>query len=259
MSSVASHPDDRLTELLADQALQGLTSEEELELETLLAAEGRDSDLSLAVAAAALELAFLRRIDPLPGRVARRLEKKGRLWANATSTVLGTRSVMDSPFPEVTRRATRLVWSAGPWMVAAACLILTLIAWWPGDGKNVVLLVKAEPDHVSMDLHDWDGDVKGVKGEVAWCDRIQQGYAKFENLPPNDPTREQYQLWIIDERGKDQRISGAVFDSKGPQEQVIAIKPGIPVRNPQTFTVTLEPPGGTWVSDFKRRVAIAGQ
>jgi hypothetical protein len=259
MSAVAAHPDDRLTELLADQALQGLTTEEELELETLLASEGKEPDLSLAVAAAALELAFLRRIEPLPTRVHRRLLKKGRVWAGATATVMGTRSVMDSPFPEMTRRATRLVFTAGPWMVAAACLILAVIARWPGDAKNVVLLVKAEPTHVAMDLHDWDGEVKGVTGEVAWCDRIQQGYARFVNLPANDPTREQYQLWIIDERGKDQRISGAVFDSKGPQEQVVAIKPGIPVRNPQTFTVTLEPPGGTWVSDLKRRVAIAGQ
>jgi hypothetical protein len=115
-----------------------------------------------------------------------------------------------------------------------------------------------EPNRVALVLADWnEPEVKGVQGEVVWCDHLQKGFLRLVNLPPNDPAKEQYQLWIVDERGMEQRISGGIFDIKQPGENIVPIKPGIPVKKAKAFAVTIERPGGCWISDLTRRVAIA--
>jgi anti-sigma-K factor RskA len=105
---------------------------------------------------------------------------------------------------------------------------------------------------------EWEGpEQRGVRGEVAWSEAAQRGYMTFEGLAPNDPTEEQYQLWIIDERGLEQRISGGVFDADEDGNLVVEIEPAVEIHNAAAFAVTIERPGGVWVSDMTRRVVIA--
>jgi hypothetical protein len=82
---------------------------------------------------------------------------------------------------------------------------------------------------------------------------------EFTNLPALDPNKECYQLWIIDSRGMEQRISGGCFNAApgGKGVTTVVIKPGIQVVGAAAFAVTIERPEGTWVSDMKRRVVIA--
>jgi hypothetical protein len=262
MSAVA-YSNDRVTDLLADQALEGLTPEQELELESLLASEGVIRDISFSVAAAALELSMLtpRDLQPCPAQVRARLERAGQQWAQATASVMRAPEITQQPFPEVSRRATRFVFRAGPWLAAAACLTLAAVAWWPNPPEqDLMQVVNADPTSTAMTFGEWDNpEVRGVRGECVWCERSQMGYLRFVNLPPNDPTKEQYQLWIIDERGMGQRISGGIFDAAEDGETVVPIKPGIRVRDAKAFAVTIEAPGGTWVSDMSRRVVIASR
>jgi len=263
--SAIAPEDSRLTELLADQALVGLTNEQELELETLLAREGREGEWSLATTAALLELGMLKSDDwePMPEEVQHRLVKAGNGWATATSSVLKPPTLSESPVMAMSRRATRLVWSSGPWLVAAASFILVAIAvysWSPWTRQDIVHVVNRDPDREVIHWKDWDNpEVKGVLGEVVWCEDQQLGYMRFVGLRPNDPSKEQYQVWIVDERGMGQRISGGVFDAEDDGETIVPVKPAMPVRGAKLFAVTIEPPGGLWVSDMTRRVTVAAK
>ncbi len=97
----------------------------------------------------------------------------------------------------------------------------------------------------------------GVQGDVVWNDELQTGYLRFVGLAANDPAREQYQVWVIDERGMEQKVSGGVFNANADGEVIVPIRPGIDVGRVALFAVTVENPGGTWVPDLRRRVVIA--
>ncbi len=103
--------------------------------------------------------------------------------------------------------------------------------------------------------------VQGVRGDVVWDDQRQEGYMRFVGLPTNDPSEAQYQLWILDGRYEDplsQRVSGGVFDiPPGAEEWVVPIRQGMPIEDAVGFAITVERPGGVWVSDMSQRVAIA--
>ncbi len=108
-----------------------------------------------------------------------------------------------------------------------------------------------------FDLPDAPAEQQGIQGDVVWNDDLEQGYLRFVGLDPNDPDIEQYQVWVIDERGLEQKISGGVFNASASGEIVVPIDPGIPVGRVQLFAVTVENPGGTWVPDLQRRLVVA--
>lgn len=104
------------------------------------------------------------------------------------------------------------------------------------------------------------GDPAGrdVGGDVVWDARTQTGYMRFVGLRRNDPSSEQYQLWIFDAR-RDQRypVDGGVFDVDDSGEAVVPIRARLPVGSPLMFAVTVERPGGVVVSDRSRLVVVA--
>ncbi len=108
-----------------------------------------------------------------------------------------------------------------------------------------------------FDLPDAPAEQRAVQGDVVWNDDLEEGYLRFVGLDPNNPDIEQYQVWVIDERGMEQKISGGVFNASADGEIVVPIHPGIPVGRVQLFAVTVENPGGTWVPDLERRVVVA--
>ena len=108
-----------------------------------------------------------------------------------------------------------------------------------------------------FDLPDSPAEQQGVQGDVVWSDDLQQGYIRFVGLDANDPNIEQYQVWVIDERGLEQKVSGGVFNASADGEIIVPIEPGIDVGRVALFAVTVENPGGTWVPDLERRVVVA--
>lgn len=96
-----------------------------------------------------------------------------------------------------------------------------------------------------------------VQGDVVWNDELQTGYLRFVGLKVNDPAVEQYQVWVIDERGLEQKVSGGVFNASAAGEVIVPIDPGIDVGRVALFAITVENPGGTWVPDLQRRVVVA--
>lgn len=108
-----------------------------------------------------------------------------------------------------------------------------------------------------FDLPESPALQRGVHGDVVWNDEIQQGYLRFIGLSVNDPAVEQYQVWLIDERGMEQKVGGGVFNASREGEIIVPIEPGIDVGRVALFAITVENPGGTWVPDLSRRVVVA--
>ncbi len=275
--------DPRLHELLAGHVLGDLDASERGELLQLAHTHGIDLETfdytSLDLAAANVLIAHAARdAQPLPPQLRDRLFRAAddfvaSLPAKAAQVADRssghTPSLRIAPAPVVVQGRASLLARAG-WLAAAAAMLLAAVAWWnrPVAPSELTYdrFVQATPDIVRAAWKDWDQpEVSGVKGEVVWSDSRQTGFMRFTGLPANLPTAQQYQLWIVDERGlvdstgQSARISGGVFDVPAGSggEVVVPIKSALKVGKAQLFALTIEKPGGTWVSDMKRRVVIA--
>ena len=82
---------------------------------------------------------------------------------------------------------------------------------------------------------------------------------RFRGLRPNDPTKEQYQLWVFDATRDDRYpVDGGVFDvPAGVDEIVVPITARVRVTRPALFAVTVERPGGVVVSGREHIVVLA--
>lgn len=253
----------RLLELLADRALCGLTDAEQLELETLcrdLAActpefcelDAAAGELAAAVAASSVETC--------PAKLREKLARTADSWCTENCTV----AARIGPGTGVTRRPL----PALGWLVAAASLA---VAVWlglpkraPNVGEQFAKFQQAAADAVRADWVPFNDlttkappQVTGVTGQVLWSEAQHRGFMVLDHLPDNDPSIEQYQLWIVDSRGLGQRVSGAVFNADKGGHVIVPIDPLLPVHGAQIFAITIEKPGGTWVSDMSRRVVMA--
>lgn len=168
-----------------------------------------------------------------------------------------------------------------PWAAAAAIGVVAIAGWFrpavtPEQPRFGATLAEAREALIQRGVQpvewtpwamgpDAPPELEGVEGDVVWDDQTQTGFMRFVGLPINDPTELQYQLWIIDARYGDdainQRVSGGVFNSAARYgkvgEIIIPIEPALPIGEAAHFAVTIERPGGVWVSDMSRRVVIA--
>lgn len=152
------------------------------------------------------------------------------------------------------------------WFLVFSFALLTGFAWWspfqrptgPAVSRERLL---AEADALRVDFAQQDrsaGD--DVGGDVVWSPDRQAGFLRLEGLPANDPSKQQYQLWIIDaERDPAQPVDGGVFDVPAEQsgEVVVPIDAKLPVGQAVAFAVTIEPPGGVVVSSRERLPLLA--
>jgi len=255
MSQQTPFRHERLLELLCDRALTGLSPAEESELATLSSEYPGTSTTTLDLVASSVDLALLRgRLEPMPASLAQKIE-------NAASTVTPLRR------PESTRRDF-VRWSG--WVAAAASLALAVAAWrWriPGGSATATkspaeerqaLLARADAKRI-----DWkatpDPAAREVSGDVVFSVAEQRGYMRFKGLAANNPTQQQYQLWIFD-KTQDERfpIDGGVFDVDAKTGDVIVpIRAKLRVTEPTLFAVTIERPGGVVVSKRERIVVTA--
>ncbi len=95
-----------------------------------------------------------------------------------------------------------------------------------------------------------------VTGDVVWSPEKQAGYMRLSGLPKNDPKRESYQLWIVDD-SQDKPIDGGTFDVTADGEIVIPIDAKLKSMNPKLFAITVEKPGGVVVSKMEKFAAQA--
>ena len=163
------------------------------------------------------------------------------------------------------------------WVAAAAALGVAIIIARPVD--PVVPTSEAElvawiDDHPSAVHWDWQAGLvapdEDASGMVTFDPETQEGFMYIKGLEPNDPRREQYQLWIWDQdREPDPAnpspladnvhpVDGGVFDVNAEGEVIIPIDAKLVIGKPYLFAVTVERPGGVAKSD-KSQVPIIAQ
>lgn len=232
-------------------------------------------------AAAVACLYAARHAESLPHELRLRCEGAGRVLASDRPAAVPVRPsesrtsheplrFTPRPANEQAKRATSV--NLG-WLAAAACLAIAVVAAWPSapsretppEAQMAALLSSAD-DVTRWDWADW-GDQPtseqfgSVEGEVVWSESEQEGYLVLTGLPVNDPSSEQYQVWVVESsRGTPLEVppvDGGVFDVTGPDRAVIPIRSALPARDVVAFAVTLEAAGGVVVSDQSRKVVIA--
>jgi len=119
-------------------------------------------------------------------------------------------------------------------------------------------LLQDESDTQRLEFASASDPYNGLSGEVIWNDEKQEGYMSLKNLAVNDPTQNQYQLWIVDPERDELPVDGGVFDiTEKDGKQIIPIRNALAINKPVAFVITLEQPGGVVKSKQEVVVALA--
>lgn len=234
---------ERLEELLALQAIEGLSPDEVRELDQLLELFPQEDKESLELAAAALHLAFSPPPEAMPSSVAEKL---------STAAIPFTPRPMIAPAAKPARLAW-LSWSG--WAVAATLLMALLYTQWPRPAvaPNPPSLAELR-DQLKPRAAEFVGQKNQVVATIVWSDQEQIGYMEVRGLPPIDPQAGTYQLWIVDgERPQGSPpVDGGVFRVNPDGTVLVPIRPPIQVKKAAAFAITRETdPGGVVVSQVK--------
>lgn len=293
MSRHAHHPEsdqarERLLDLLSQRATEGLNAAEEIEVARLLAAHPDVDEPSFELAAAAATLALIDADTEAPAALPEPIRQRTRQLATAQpAKLVGPSASSSARFPSTSGGAAGLI--AGPtrvtarstpelfgrslfrlgWLAAAAAVLVAAVGWWqalaPSSSRpqtSTAMLAEYQEFAASApDLVRWkwvgkEPGFEGVRGQVVWSDTRQQGYMLLSGLRMNDPSREQYQLWIVDPNRDKNPVDGGVFNIAAAAEGnctttgevIVPIDCKLPVSQPAAFALTVEKPGGVVVS-----------
>ncbi len=264
---------EEMLDLLVAKATEGLSPEEERELDRLLAASDGTDPEEIELAAAAATNAFA--VDAgygeeMPAGLKDRVlaDARARAGVNAagasgTVTDIGSRTRRDEGSGESGKGDTNglagSTFNRLGWAAAAMLLVALLVVNRPLPDEQGGLdpaearaqLIREEPATMVVPWSPPDIDeYAGVSGDVVWNNEKQEGYLRLAGMPANDPVRSQYQLWIVDPERDEQPVDGGIFDIPvGTGEVIVPIRAKLGVIDPRAFAITREQPGGVVVSD----------
>lgn len=258
---------DRLTALLIDEAAFGLDQEELQELDTLLPRESQTDRDEFMALAGLVQTAFV--LKDASGAEGMPADLKQRIGARQMSTRAANEPVPETPqhgdvvelAPGRGERRNLTQWSG--WLLAAAIALVFVFSRPAVETGTTTVdlrlqLIADAADVTVVDFAPGDTDpFRNVSGDVVWSSEQQAGFLRLAGLPVNDPTVNQYQLWIVDPARDARPVDGGVFDITVDGEVVIAIDAKLAVATPAAFAITLEQPGGVVVSDGPLLVVAA--
>ena len=242
---------DRFEELDAGRALGDLSAEEVIEWKDL--ASKRKSDQSIAFDWITTELE-LKNSEPCPlsSSLVTRLNDTIPAFTNSDSKQVSVGKLdLNHPVARLGRRGL------------LAHLLQFAFFRGPLPPPELTAAQKLEalrdiPDTQRLDFSPASDPYSEISGEVVWNDDRQEGYMSLANLPVNDPTQNQYQLWIVDPERDELPVDGGVFDIPADSETaIIPIRNALQVSKPTVFVITLEQPGGVVKSKQEVVVALA--
>ena len=272
---------DRLLELLAERALDGLDADQQHELESLLQAQP-DFDAECLDRTAALldRAAAAGDTEPLPEHLKDRILANPWLEHPAAARGLEAPATLKAASSGRSRMRPR---EAFAWLAAAACLLLAVFAWYtrptpappqkspavanseppatpprgdtpaPSPATLTVAqqreqLLASAPDVLHVQLVSNDSGAVAIKpgGDIVWSSGRQMGYLRLQGLASNDPAQRQYQLWIIGgDASSNELINGGMFFvDRNTGELTVPIHADHFVQLPKMFLVSVEPLGG---------------
>ncbi len=251
----------RAQDLLVLRATDGLEPDLHAELVEL----GVEDIDSFDLAAAAIEVSTLPLVEEMPAELADLIVARGlELVSSKTFTAPAVPAVAaqlperiasfaSSASNELGQRRSRArTWI--PWLVASTSLAAAASAIVYATTRS-----PASAGSPAADIREHRGDAKrfvlAPAGDVVWSGEQQAGRLHFVALPANDPSRERYQVWIVD-RDRDPRfpVDGGMFDSSGATVEV-PFTSRLPIGSATGFVVTLEGARGAVVSQREHVVA----
>ena len=244
----------RYDELSAGRAMGDLSHEEGRELSLLEQELSQTHDFAFDLMVGALTVDFLKEsLAPLPADLAARMHRcADDLHTPAPDKVIPFQptlmgKIICSPFTG--------------WVAAAVIGLLAVVTYQAAPQQtpseaHAILRTEA-PDLLERSFQGL-GTYTGSSGNVIWSDAKQAGYMTLAGLPVNDPTKAQYQLWIVDPKRDEAPIDGGVFDIvEGGVPNIVPIAAKLSLTDPQAFVITLEQPGGVVKSKQEHLVALA--
>lgn len=281
---------EKLLNLLADQAIFGLTETESAELEKLKKEfpEFAD-DYSFELAATAINLSNLDVSEALPAHLQAKISDAADDFfapsarkQNVLNFEPKSKGLTGLEATRSARETATLRWNWLGWgIAAAACIALAVNLWMtrlqapPQIAQKPEVIQTPTPELTAQQKREqllasakdlvqtsWtEANPKqplNVSGDIVWSNAEQKGYLRFRGLPANDPNKETYQLWIFDEAQDEKTpIDGGVFDVNKDGEVIVPINAKLQVKKPKMFAVTAEKPGGVVVSKQGKVMAIA--
>ncbi|KAA1261806.1 Anti-sigma-K factor rskA [Rubripirellula obstinata] len=259
-------------ELLAGHVLDDLSEEEQIAFQAAFSnQEDQQSLFELENTMARVQLAFQHPNEPMPDSLRVRIANDaGKHLSADTANIVTSTNVSDANLvttadvqssPSLLR--TREVFA---WLAFAAAALLAFGFWSVNTDPPAVMsvaqlrsnLISQADDVIKV---DWTAGKhpfpQEVQGDVVWSNDRQAGYMRFKQMPVNDPTLQQYQLWIIDPLRDDEPIDGGVFNVSADGEVIVPIDAKLQVLKPAAFAITIEKPGGVVVSTQERLPLLA--
>ena len=258
---------ERLTDLLAEEAVHGLDQNSAREVEDLMGSGvglARDEFMTVA---SLMQVGFLHqdagRQERMPDELREKLAHQARHFfeqgpaSNDPAPVSRIDTAREARAEKVAARSKWLSADRAGWYLAAALALAFVVVRsgpetaGPQAPATNLRAVLAEPDVI---VTPWARSAaaegyEDVTGDVVWSNEAQSGYMRLSGLVANNPDAAQYQLWIVDPERDDKPVDGGVFDvPAGASEVVIPIDPKLKIKTPAAFAITLEKPGGVVVS-----------
>ncbi len=283
MSSHPNRDEKRLQELLAGKVIGDLSNEESQEFGELFSTIHAKDLQELELAAAALQIALSEEAkSEMPDSLRQKIADGASHYvlppserAASAMSVDESRHVQNTGIsePRVLQQLSRgrMAWRETlAWVALAASLLLAAQLWLNSSSKQQTTAQKLSAAEQRLALLndsaktmriDWTSGKtpfdQAVTGDVVWNNESQQGFMRFVGMPPNKPTQEQYQLWIIDPDRDAEPVDGGVFDIVSSGEVIVPIQAKLKVIKPTVFAITIEKPGGVVVSTQERLPLVA--
>lgn len=260
--------EERLLDLMIQRATTGITETEQQELDQLSSASNNLNEPERFEAVAAAVDVASTNTSHLPNVLRDQiLISAGNFFSDAKDPESETELVQPAQREEgISKGITRR--EAFALAVTAASITLMLTGLNPfakgsgattgsGSPPTVAQLFSDFIDSKPEDLVDvaWTPvHNEAAEGRVVWSDAEQKGFMVFRGMTVNDPLSEQYQLWIFDtDPGQKSPVDGGVFDIIAGTEDangdfIVPIKAHVPIDRAVQFAVTVERPGGVYVS-----------
>lgn len=269
MSNATQNSGGNIQELLAGRVLGDLSDAEASKLDGLMNNKLSNDLRDLEHAAASVQVAFEANMsETLPARL------REKLLSDATRSLSGLDPLTTTPArqdgdvvaPAQTDGSRIQSREMFAWLAMAGAVMIAVGLWVSGQSspsERSASLSRADLIAEATDLVQvsWtDGKTPfgdKVGGDVVWSTSKQQGFMRFVDMPINDPSVEQYQLWIIDPKRGDEPVDGGVFDISESGEVIVPINAKLGVIGPAAFAITIEQPGGVVVSTQDRLPLLA--
>ena len=275
---------DRFVDLLIQRATTGLSVSEQQELDDLASASENPQEFErFEATAAAFDLSISSvEYEVMPTSIHDRLLiSAGKFLAGVptqttTAALPSNERDFDDSKVDLSKRndsTASVRWREIVAIAVTAASIMLLLSGFNPFSKSNIAPVASVFERMDQFIASNPSDLvdvnwqpvhsKSASGKVIWSDAQQEGYMVFSGIDMNDPSVEQYQLWIFDtDAGQAAPTNGGVFDISKSDigadgNVVIPINASVPVDRAVQFVVTVEKPGGVYVSQRQNIPVLA--